>query len=76
MPACGALPVLKGVVHYGFQHQAVADVRWATEMEHVDAAQGRVGIAQAAGWRRETQDRDVEVIFLGGRRVQNVKYGL
>lgn len=49
MPLCGVSPVLEGVVHDGFQHQAVANVRRATEMEHVYAPEGRVSVAQAAG---------------------------
>lgn len=43
--------MLEGVVHDGFQHQAVPDVGGATKMEHVDGPQGWMGITQAAAFR-------------------------
>lgn len=41
--------MLEGVVHNGFQHQPVTDVRWAAKMEHVYAPKGWVSVTQAAG---------------------------
>lgn len=45
---CSISPVLEGVVHDGFQHQPVTDVRRATKMEHVYAPKGWVSVTQAA----------------------------
>lgn len=68
--------MLEGVVHDGFQHQAVADVRWAAEMEHVDAPEGRVSVTQAAGLRRGNTRQLLRCLrFLGGGGWKNVKYG-
>lgn len=49
VPPGGVSPVLEGVVHDGLQHQAVANVRRAAEMEHVYTPEGRVSVTQAAG---------------------------
>lgn len=50
---CSISPVLEGVVHDGFQHQPVTDVRRAAKMEHVYAPKDWVSVTQAAGLRGE-----------------------
>lgn len=47
--------MLEGIVNDGFQYQSVTDVGRPTKMEHVNAPQGGMGVAQATGLtRRET----------------------
>lgn len=45
--------MLEGVVNDGFQHQSVTDMRWAPEVEHVYAPQGRVSVTQAAASKQK-----------------------
>lgn len=41
--------MLEGVVHNGLEHQAVPNLGWATEVEHLNGLQRRVGTTQPAG---------------------------
>jgi hypothetical protein len=39
-------PMLEGIVHDGLEHQTVPNVGWASEVEHLDSLQRRVGTAE------------------------------
>lgn len=41
--------MLERVVHNGLEHQAVPNLGWATEVEHLNGLQRRVGTTQPAG---------------------------
>lgn len=41
-------PVFEGIVDDGFEHQAVPDLRWSAEVEHLNGLQRGVGMAQPA----------------------------
>lgn len=45
--------MLEGVVHDGLEHQAVPNLGWAPEVEHLNGLQGRMGTAQPAGGGQE-----------------------
>lgn len=50
-------PVLEGIIHDGLEHQTVPHLRWASEMEHLDGLEGRVGMTEpATGKSRETRE--------------------
>lgn len=48
-PAHPTSPILEGVVHDGLEHQAVPNLGWAPEVEHLNGLQCRMGTTQAAG---------------------------
>ena len=56
-PGSPVSPVLEGVVHDGFEHQAIPHLGWAPEVEHLNGLQRRVGVAQPAGGGRGQGDR-------------------
>lgn len=50
--------MLEGIIHDGLEHQTVPHLRWASEMEHLDGLECRVGMTEPAmGKSRGTEEK-------------------
>lgn len=47
--------MLKGVIHDGLEHQTVPHLRRASEMEHLDGLERRVGVTEPAAGKSRRQ---------------------
>lgn len=49
--------MLEGIIHDGLEHQTVPHLRWASEMEHLDGLECRVGMTEPATGRAGGQKK-------------------